>query len=162
MNPSRPDVVFDCNIFLQAVSRVKGPAAESLRLAENNAVNLFVSKPILRELRKTLAYPEVRQKNPQLTDDVMDAFLSRIAFRGVLVRHVPHVFDFPRDPDDEPYLDLAAAVCADFLVTRDQDLLSLATDHSVEAKQFRQRFPQMSVLNPVDFLDQIRRTQLRQ
>src|SRR2546426_446599 len=76
-----------------------------------------------------LAYPEIREKNPHVTTEVIDAFLARIMFRGVLNRDVPHVFDFPRDPDDAAYIDLAAAVSADYLVTRDQDLLSLATDH---------------------------------
>jgi predicted nucleic acid-binding protein len=70
---------------------------------------------------------------------------------------VPHVLDVPRDPDDEPYLDLAAAVEADYLVTRDQDLLSLNTDHSIEAKQFRQRLPKLSILDPVEFLTEIQR-----
>jgi putative PIN family toxin of toxin-antitoxin system len=157
MNPSRPDIVFDCNVFLQAISRTNGPAAETLRLVERNVVTLHVSRPILHELRRTLAYPELRQKNPHLTDDVVDAFLARVAFRGVLLRDVPHVFDFPRDPADEPYIDLSAAVAADYLVTRDQDLPSLSTDHSIEGKQFRQRFPRLSILTPVGFLNELRR-----
>ena len=156
MNPSKPDVVFDCNVFLQAISRANGPAAEALRLIERNVVSLHLSRPILRELRRALAYPEIRQRNPHVTDEVIGAFLARVSFRGVLLRDVPHVFDFPRDRDDEPYIDLAAAVAADYLVTRDLDLLSLATDRAIQAKQFRQRFPNLSVLNPVDFLNELR------
>ena len=143
MHSSRPDVVFDCNVFLQALARVQGPAAEALRLVEQNRVTLHISKPILREVRRALAYPEVRQKNPAVTDESVEAFLSRISFRGVLFRDVPHVYDFPRDPDDEAYIDLAAAVNADYLVSRDQDILSLATDHTIQAKEFRQRFPRL-------------------
>src|SRR3954471_12689337 len=97
---------------------------------------LYVSRAVLRELRRTLEYPEIREKNPQLTPVIIDAFVARLMFRGVLIRDVPHVFEYGRDPGDEPYLDLAAAVSADYLVTRDQDLLFLATDHSIEAKQF--------------------------
>jgi hypothetical protein len=37
-------------------------------------------------------------------------------------------------------------------VTRDNDLLFLATGHSIDAKQFRQRFPTLKILNPVDFI----------
>jgi predicted nucleic acid-binding protein len=87
-----------------------------------------------------------------VTDELIAAFLARISFRAVFVRDVPRVFDHPRDPKDEPYIDLAAAVEADHLVTRDNDLLYLTTDHSIEAKQFRQRFPSLRVLTPVDFL----------
>jgi putative PIN family toxin of toxin-antitoxin system len=152
MNPSRPDVVFDCNVFLQAITRVNGPAAQALRLVEQNAVTLYLSKAILREFRRTLTYPEISRKTPQVTDAAIDTFLARLSFRGLLLRHVPHVFDYARDPDDEPYVDLAAAAKADYLVTRDKDLLSLITDHSIEAKQFRQRFPSLRVCNPVDFI----------
>jgi putative PIN family toxin of toxin-antitoxin system len=152
MNPSRPDVVFDCNVFLQAISRIQGPAAQALRLVESNALTLYVSRPILRELRRALAYPEVRQKNPAITDDVVGSFLARISFRGVMIRNVPHVVDLPRDPKDEPYLDLAVAVSADYLVTRDQDLLSLGSDYSIESKKLRQRVPNLKVMNTNDFL----------
>jgi putative PIN family toxin of toxin-antitoxin system len=152
MNLHRPDVVFDCNIFLQALTRGTGPAAEALRRVERNEVTLYVSRRTLRELRAVLAYPEIREKNPHVTDSMVDEFVERIAYRGVLVRDVPHVVQFPRDPHDEPYLDLVAAVRADFLVTRDRDLLDLATDHATEAKEFRQRFPSLKIVGPVGFL----------
>lgn len=153
MNPSRPDVVFDCNTLFQAMSRANGPAAHALRLVEQNLITLHISKAVLRELRRILDYPELREKNPHLTREVIDEFLVRLVFRGVLQRDVPHIFTYPRDPEDEPYLDLAAAVQADYLVTRDNDLLALATDHSIEAKQFRQRLPQLQVVSPVAFLE---------
>ena len=152
MNRSRPDVVFDCNIYLQAISRNHGPAARALALVDKNEITLYLSKAILRELRRTLEYPEIREKNPHITDELIEDFLGHLAFRGVLVRNVAHVFDYPRDPDDEPYVDLAAAVHADYLVTRDNDLLCLATDHSIEAKQFRQQFPFIRITEPVGFL----------
>jgi predicted nucleic acid-binding protein len=62
------------------------------------------------------------------------------------------IFEYPRDPSDEPYIDLAAACAADYLVTRDRDLLSLASDHSIFAKQFRQRFPTLRVMDVENFL----------
>jgi predicted nucleic acid-binding protein len=67
MEPTRPDVVFDSNIFLQALARANGPSAEALRMVEQNRVTLHISGAILREVRRALAYPEVRRKNPALT-----------------------------------------------------------------------------------------------
>lgn len=157
MNAVRPDVVFDCNVFVQAITRVNGPAAEALRLVDHNMVTLHLSKPVLRELRRTLAYPEIRVRNEHVTDELIEAFIAHLSFRGVLHRAIPHKFSFSRDPGDEPYINLAAAVSADYLVTRDRDLLSLATDRSIEAKQFRQRFQGLVVLDPVDFLRELRR-----
>jgi len=72
------------------------------------------------------------------------------------VRNVPNVFDYPRDPKDERYVDLAAEIEADFLLTRDNDLLDLMSLSSELAKQFRQRFPRLLILNPVHFLDELK------
>ena len=119
---------------------------------EQSAVELFISKPVLRELRKILSYPELRQKNSALTDTVIDEFLAHLLFRATLIQDVPHTVDFSRDPSDEPYLDLAALANAHYLVSRDKDLLSLATNHSLEAKQFRQRFPLLHIVTPGEFL----------
>ena len=152
MNSLRPDVVFDCNIFLQAVTRATGPAAEALRRVERNEVTLYLSRPVLRELRAVLAYPEIRAKNPHVTDSIVNEFIERVTYRSVLVRDVPHVVQFPRDRHDEAYLDLVAVVRADFLVTRDRDLLDLSTDHATEAKEFRQRFPSLKIRGPVELL----------
>src|SRR5438874_1199970 len=83
---------------------------------------------------------------------VRDAFLKRLTFHGTLVRRIPHVFDYPRARQDEPYIDLAAAVHADYLVTRDSDLLALTVGHSATSTAFRRRFRSMKIVGPVDFL----------
>ena len=64
--------------------------------------------------------------------------------------------DYPRDPKDEPYIGLAATAKADYLVSRDKDLLSLMTGHSAAAKEFRRRTHPLRVLDPVDFLEALR------
>jgi putative PIN family toxin of toxin-antitoxin system len=148
----RPRVVFDCNILVQAVSNSAGPAGEALGLLERNLIEVFVSRAVLNELRAVLRYPSVREKLPGLNDERVDKFVERLVFRGTLIRQVPHAFDYPRAKQDEPYIDLAAAADAHYLVSRDNDLLSLCTDHSPIGKQFRQRFPRVRVLNPVAFL----------
>jgi predicted nucleic acid-binding protein len=73
-----------------------------------------------------------------------------------LIRDVPHILDYPRARQDEAYIDLAAASDATHLVSRDRDLLDLATDHALVAKEFRQRFPGLSILTPVAFLSVVR------
>ena len=118
-------------------------------------VELFVSNETLDELRRVLDYPAVRSISPQLTDEHVDRFLKHLAFRATRVRRVPKRFHLPRDPDDEAYLNLAAAAAADFLVSRDKDLLSLMTARSIVAKQFRQRTRPLMVLDPVAFLEAV-------
>jgi putative PIN family toxin of toxin-antitoxin system len=158
MNTLRPAVVFDCNIFLQGLIRRTGPSAEALRFVERNEVTLYVSRSILRELRSVLGYPEIRLKNPNVTDEIVEEFIGHIAYRGVLIGDVPQAVKLFRDVDDEPYLNLAAIVRADYLVTRDHDLLDLATTHTEEAKDLRRRFPSLKIVNPVRFLGDLKRT----
>lgn len=149
---SRPRVVYDCNLLVQAVAFDNGPAARCLRLVESGQVELFVSRPTLRELRRVLAYDEVVAISPNMTPRRIGAFLKRLTFRARLVRRTPHIMDYPRDPNDEPYIDLAVAARADYLVTRDRDLLSLMSGHSLLCKQFRRKTRPLRVIDPVAFL----------
>ncbi|HWE95308.1 MAG TPA: putative toxin-antitoxin system toxin component, PIN family [Tepidisphaeraceae bacterium] len=152
---SPPRAVFDCNVLIQAVSNSLGPAGQCLRLVEQSRVELFVSRAVLRELRAVLEYPTVRQKLPQLDAQRIEAFIQRLVYRATMVRDVRHIFTYPRAPQDEPYIDLALAAHADYLVSRDRDLLDLMTDHSLTGKEFRQRSPGLSIVTPVGFLERV-------
>jgi len=148
----RPRAVFDCNVFVQAVLGEAGPAAQCVRHFESGAVELFVSRATLRELRAVLQYPQIRKLAPSLTELRIDAFVDRIAYRAVIVRRVRHVLDYPRARQDEPYIDLVVAAKADYLISRDKDLLSLMTGHSAICTRFRQLTAPLRVLTPVEFL----------
>ncbi len=66
------------------------------------------------------------------------------------------MFTYPRDPDDEHYIDLAAACNAHLIASRDRDLLAL-NDVSTEAgKQFRLQFPNLLILTPDQLLSRIK------
>jgi uncharacterized protein len=152
---SRPRAVFDCNILLQAAAFRDGPAGLCLRLVEQGSVALFVSKATLAELTRVFSYEEVQEFAPHLTPRDIESFFRRLEYRATRARTVRHLIEDPRDPTDEKYLDLAVAVDADYLVTRDKDLLSLRTSHSVVAKQIRQRTHPLKILTPVSFLREI-------
>jgi putative PIN family toxin of toxin-antitoxin system len=108
----RPRVVFDCNVLIQAISNQAGPAGQSLALLEQNLIEVYVSRTVLKELRAVLMYPTVRQKLLDLTDERVASFVQGFSFRATLLRHVPHVFEYPRAKQDEQYIDLAAAAKA--------------------------------------------------
>ncbi len=153
LSAGRPRVVFDCNVLVQAISNDAGPAGQALRLIDQNRISVYVSCAVLKELRNVLNYPTVREKLPGIDDARIAAFMQHLLFRATLLRQVRHVFDYPRAEQDEPYIDLAAEAKANYLISRDRDLLSLATDHSSIGKEFRQRFPRLHVLNPNAFLE---------
>jgi len=46
--------------------------------------------------------PTLREKFPVLTDQFVDQFLAALKSRAVLFSDIPRVFQYQRDPKDEP------------------------------------------------------------
>jgi putative PIN family toxin of toxin-antitoxin system len=123
-----------------------------LNLVESGLIQLFVSREVLAEVEDVLNRPEIRTHFPDLSDEIVGAFLKRLQKFSVLVRPVPKKFSYSRDEDDEPYINLAVAAGATFIISRDRDLLDLMTGHTDECKEFRQRFRSLRVVEPAEFL----------
>ena len=81
----------------------------------------------------------------------MERFLLKVATLATLIHDVPTAMQLPRDPTDEPYLNLAIAMKASFIVTRDPDLLSLMNDES-----YKTIYPTLSIIDPPAFLRHVR------
>jgi len=144
--------VFDYMMFLQAAARASGPAAACLRLAEQEYVELCLSRAILDEIRDVLGRPRLRQRFRTLTDERVGAFLDRLARIGHVWDDVPASVTLKRDPKDEKYLNLAVAVDAKYLVSRDNDLLDLRTGGSTVSQSLARLCPNLRILDPVEFL----------
>ncbi len=147
-----PRVVFDCNVLLQAAAREKSVAAKCLNLAESSLIQICLSREVLAEAEDVLNRPEIRAHFPDLSDEIVVAFLKRLQKLSLLIRPVPKKFSYARDEDDEPYINLAVEAGADFIISRDRDLLDLMTGHTDECKEFRQRFRPLRVIEPTEFL----------
>lgn len=143
--------VFDSTTLLQAATKRTGPAGACLAFVETGQVKLFLSAVTLDEIRDVLQRPSIRRAFPQLTDQNIQDFLDDLLDKGHMVQDVPHVYTFQRDSDDEPFLDLAIATQASFIVTRDNDLLDLMKDET-----FRKSYLGISILDPVAFLHHVR------
>ncbi len=153
-----PRVVFDCTVFLQGAARPAGPAAECVRLVDDGQVALCISAEILAELRDVLTRPKTQRRFPGLSPEWVESFVSNVELKALLLADVPHTVTLERDPKDEPYLNLAIAAGAKYLVTRDLDLLDLMKDEN-----FRRRYPAMLILEPPAFLHEFPpRTQSRE
>jgi putative PIN family toxin of toxin-antitoxin system len=144
--------VFDCNIFLQAAVRDTGPAFACIAAVEAGRASLFVSRAILAEIGEVLLRPKTRRKFPQLGPASVRAFLLRISAMAALVDSAPEIVRLPRDPKDEPYLNVALAVRAEYLVTRDKDLLDLMSGPTEFGPGALAQVPRLRILDPVAFL----------
>jgi putative PIN family toxin of toxin-antitoxin system len=149
MTPARLRAVFDCMIFLQAATRSVGPAGACVALAEEGLIELLVSEEIVAEIDHVLRRPRIRAKFPSLTDDLVVELVSRIERVAIIVADVPSGIRLARDPKDEPYLNLAKTCAADYLVTRDKDLLEAGDD-------ILGQIPGLMIVDPAAFLTAVR------
>ncbi|CAN5575974.1 hypothetical protein BH20ACI4_BH20ACI4_16300 [soil metagenome] len=124
-NPNIVKAVFDCNVFLQAVSRETSVAAKCLRLVEKGLVRLYLCEEVLNEVEDVLNRPAIRNHFQTLTDEIVEAFLLKLQKNSRIIRQIPNKFKYSRDPDDEIYINLAIETKAAFIVSRDKDLLDL-------------------------------------
>jgi putative PIN family toxin of toxin-antitoxin system len=146
--------VFDCMVFLQAATNDTGPAFACLSLVESNHVHLYVSPAIPTEIQDVLSRPKIRAKFPHLTQDRVDLLLLKLTTVAVLVSDIPDAGMLVRDPNDLPYLNLAIAANVACLVSWDKDLRDLMKDSSLLS-----RCPQLSIVDPVAFLNIVRSTE---
>ena len=123
-----------------------------LELFDQRKITLYVSDQTLDELRSVIDRPEVRAALPGITELRIESLFRRLDKKAVKTKPVDDAFRYPRDAADEPYINLAIAAHADFLITRDRDLLDLMTAYDETSKEFRQRFRFLRVLEPEDLL----------
>jgi uncharacterized protein len=145
-------VVFDTNIFLQALIVQRGPAVRCLEDFDQGRIYLAVSRETLAEIADVLSRPHLMEKYPLLTSERIAELLRRLRYDGIYLRRVKRRVTYPRDPDDEPYLNLALEVEADYLISRDSDLLDLMNWEREEGRAFRRRFRLLKIVTPVEFL----------
>lgn len=149
--------VFDCMVFLQGAAKSAGPAGICLRLVELGLIDLIVSDDITTEIADVLKRPLLQRKFPALTAVFVDQFLAALRSGALLIPNVPRVFEYVRDRKDEPYINLALAANADYLVSRDADILDLGNSANPEGRRFQERYPNLKIVDPVDFLRAVRK-----
>lgn len=160
MSKARPRVVYDCNIYVQALLNINGPGGSCVRRALNNEVALFLSEPIPEEIRNTpnKATPARLGVTSARTERLIENLLKV----ATLLLDVDEAFSYPRDPDDAHYINVALTAEAKLVVSRDKDLLALMSNTSKDGKDFQVRYPQLRILDPVQFIRELEETQTQQ
>ena len=151
MNITPLRVVFDTMVFLQAMANRLGPAKACWDHVEKQTFTLIACPASLVELADVVQRPKVARKLA-ITQIEADAFLRAIHHYADLASDPLVVFPFSRDPKDEPILNLAISARANYLVTRDLDLLDLTRTDRDDAKAFIATYPSLKIVTPTDFL----------
>jgi uncharacterized protein len=115
--------VVDTNILVAALIFSGGRVARFRQLWQDNQFQPLVSKLTVTELIRVLAYPKFKL-TPTEREDLLADYLPycEAVQMPVELPQIPSC----RDPDDEPFLHLSIVGQADYLVTGDRDLLTLA------------------------------------
>ncbi|BDC51715.1 hypothetical protein F183_A40300 [Bryobacterales bacterium F-183] len=144
-------------IFLQGFARKEGPSGACLSAAEAGEFRLIICPSIIQEVASVLLRPELQRKFPSLNELSIARILRKLAsFCDVVADPQPHI-RLPRDPKDEPYLNLAIEANADYLVTWDRDLLDGVSEAINDVGEtFRQLAPGVKVIDPLEFLTALR------
>jgi putative PIN family toxin of toxin-antitoxin system len=105
-------IVLDTNVVVSGLLKSQGNPAQVLTLALAGAVKVCHDNIILAEYAEVLARPRFKF-DPKRVREV----LTKLEVDGLAVDAGEHSdLDLP-DPDDEPFLAVALAASADFLVT---------------------------------------------
>jgi predicted nucleic acid-binding protein len=99
-----------------------------------------------------LSRAPLRKRFQQLTDEKASTLVELLLYKGQYLRSVKKHFEYPRDSHDEPYLNLAIEIEADYLISRDNDLLDLMKWEQEEGRAFQRRFRFLKIVTPVEFL----------
>lgn len=104
-------IVLDTNVLVSGLLSAYGAPAEIVRMAASGVLELCYDSRILTEYREVLLRPRFA-----FAPGHVAALLRQIEAGGHLVAPSPLPHRLP-DPDDEPFLEVAAASGARFLVT---------------------------------------------
>jgi len=123
--------VFDANLLISAfLSRdnPRGASSELMRLVISGALELYLSVEIIDEAIEVLGDSRrLRARYDYSLQQVGQYHADLLTLATVLDGPAPVSGAVPRDPDDDKIIACAVAAGADYLVSRDLDLLSLGT-----------------------------------
>lgn len=135
--------VLDANVFVSALIRPEGPPGKIfVELVERRAFAPIVSPPILEEVRKTLADPQVK-RYVRLTPQEAEAWVASVESVSETVDGRRAIAVVAADPKDDKYFAAALEGEADFVVSGDKHVLEVGEYEGIR------------VLTPRAFLEKI-------
>lgn len=132
--------VLDTNVVLSALL-FSGPPSHLVSAWQSGRLRPVVSAPVLDEYIRVLAYPKFKLTNAEIRGLLEEELLPFIETVTVPPAVIPNV----RDPDDAKFITCATTAGVRWLVSGDDDLLSLHHVQSVE------------ILSVTAFLQQLKR-----
>lgn len=125
-------VVLDTNVLVSGLAYPASVPGRIIAAWRHGSIEVLLSAYILDELRRVL--PRLAHRHGLSTAEI-DDLVDVLSIQAELVEPLPTQDAELRDPDDGPVLgSLVAALAmanADYLITRDKDLLQLADRYPI-------------------------------
>ncbi|WP_281851928.1 putative toxin-antitoxin system toxin component, PIN family [Dyella sp. GSA-30] len=120
-----PRVVLDTNVCLDAFVFADPHAETLLRTLQRGAVHALIDQACRDEWLRVITYPQFALDNDrqQRATEQLDRCLRYLPAEGRASRDI--VLPLCKDTDDQKFLELALAAQAQWLITKDKELLKL-------------------------------------
>ena len=129
-------VVIDTNLWLSGLMLPGSVPGHIVRAASMAQITAVLSEPMLQELRLALHYRRIRPRIA-LSDEELERYLAELHYMAEVVDITGSTARVPRDRRDDIVLATWLASGADYLLTGDEDLLSLRPEHAIlTAREF--------------------------
>ncbi len=117
--------VLDSTVLVSAFLQEGGVSDALLGHVYEGNFSLYLANEILAEARRTLLESEHIRRRYIYPDDSVERFIHALRRIANLISSLPPLTGIVRDPNDDMIIACASAASADYIVTRDKDLLSL-------------------------------------
>ncbi len=120
-----PSAVLDSVVLVSALLTPSGVASAVIRQAREGVFSCCLSDEILNETQRVLIEtPRLRQRFTY-TDEDVGAFILSLRAAAHFITDISPLTGVVRDPNDDMVIACAVAADSAYVVSRDEDLLSL-------------------------------------
>ena len=135
-------VVLDSVVAVSAFL-THGLTADMVSMCQEN-VNLYTAEEILQEIRRVLLEkPHIKDRFKYTSGEAKD-FVNYLRNISTVVTQLPEIRVIERDPNDDMIIACAVAASADYIISRDRDLLDLGN------------YQQIQIVKPENFIHILR------
>ena len=117
-------IVLDANLFASSLIKPVSNPGKILDMVKQNQVELVLSPPIIKEIKRILLYPKISKYHRKSAQEI-DTYFEDILIFAWMVEGEGAVDVIKADPTDNKYLACAHEGEADYIVSGDHHLLDL-------------------------------------
>ena len=135
-----PKAVLDSTVLVSAFLTEAGISRQLLRESEAGNFQICIAEEILDETERVLSeYPRIR-KRYRYSDEAVIEYVSLLRILSQVITPLPKIKAVVRDPNDDMVIACAVKARAQYIVTRDKDLLDLGS------------YQQITIISPEGFM----------